>query len=71
MSALARYFASQGINVHGYDKTNSHVTDSLEEDGINVVFRDELDVIDANYDLIVYTPAIPNNNKLFNHFKSQ
>ena len=71
MSALARYFASQGINVHGYDKTNSNVTDSLGEDGIKVVFRYELDVIDADYDLIVYTPAIPNNNKLFNHFKSQ
>jgi UDP-N-acetylmuramate--alanine ligase len=71
MSALARYFASQNITVHGYDKTNSNVTDSLEEDGIKVVFKDELDIIDADYDLIIYTPAIPNSNKLLNHFKSQ
>ena len=34
MSALARYFNTQGIKVSGYDKTPTLLTDALIEEGI-------------------------------------
>jgi UDP-N-acetylmuramate--alanine ligase len=39
MSALARYFKKLGADVSGYDKTQTHLTDELEEEGIHVFLR--------------------------------
>jgi UDP-N-acetylmuramate--alanine ligase len=33
MSALARYFLSQGFIIAGYDRTESPLTDSLADEG--------------------------------------
>lgn len=71
MSAIARYFVSMGIAVSGYDKTSSALTKSLEEEGINILFEDDKTKIEDDYDLIVYTPAIPLSSELYNHFNSQ
>lgn len=63
MSALARYFLSQGKLVEGYDKTETDLTKKLVEEGIDIHYHDKaLDVINtfSHIDtLVVYTPAVP------------
>lgn len=77
MSALARYFHAQGYMVAGYDKTPSPLTAKLQEEGISVSVVDEVAAVDATYidckagAMVVYTPAIPKDNVLFNYFKDQ
>ncbi|WP_026839563.1 UDP-N-acetylmuramate--L-alanine ligase [Gillisia sp. JM1] len=73
MSALARYFNSLGKQVAGYDKTSTVLTRALEEEGIQVFYKDEIEVIPDNFrntenTLIVYTPAIPKDSKQHNYF---
>ncbi len=69
MSALARYFKSQGAEVSGYDKTQTHLTDELESEGIHVMFEDDVEKMPRELDLVVYTPAIPKDHKGFNFYK--
>lgn len=59
MSALARYFNTQGVFVSGYDKTPTPLTDDLQKEGIQIHFEDDLNQIDKEATVIVYTPAIP------------
>ncbi len=59
MSALARYFQSQGAMVSGYDKTPSPLTDKLQSEGMDIHFDDNPSKIPADLDLVVITPAIP------------
>jgi len=73
MSAIAHYFASNGKQVAGYDKTPSQVTKALEAKGIEIHFEDALDKIPISFfkkeeTLIVYTPAIPENHVELNYF---
>ena len=35
MSAIARYFNSRGIEVFGYDRTSTQLTQELENEGIS------------------------------------
>lgn len=69
MSALARYFKSLGADVSGYDKTPTALTGELEQEGIKVVFEDDLNLYPKDVDLVVYTPAIPKDHKGFNFYK--
>ena len=69
MSALARYFKSQGAEVSGYDKTQTHLTHELEAEGIHVIFEDDLEKMPKELDMVVYTPAIPKDHKGFNFYK--
>ncbi len=70
MSALARYFASQGIAVSGYDRTATDLTAALEKEGIAVHYTDDPDLLPSglNYSdsLIVYTPAVPSTHRELN-----
>ena len=73
MSAIARYFASNKKQVAGYDKTPSQITSDLEKLGVEVYFDDDLKKIPLpslkkEETLIVYTPAIPSNNKVLTYF---
>jgi len=73
MSALARYFKAIGKNVMGYDKTQTVLTNNLESEGINVIFDDVITEIPKKFSerdttLVVYTPAIPNSNKILKYF---
>lgn len=63
MSAIARYFKFKGLNVSGYDKTESELTDTLQRQGIDVHYEDNVDFIpkDVENTLVVYTPAIPHD----------
>ena len=69
MSALARYFNTQGVIVSGYDKTPTALTDSLMEEGIAIHFEDDLNQIDKEATVIVYTPAVPADHKELNFYR--
>jgi UDP-N-acetylmuramate--alanine ligase len=66
MSALARYFRLHGIDIYGYDKTPTSLTDELLAEGMSIHFEDEPAVIPGDIDLVIYTPAIP---KSLNEFR--
>jgi len=68
MSALARYFNEQEKKVFGYDRTKTILTETLESEGINIIYEETIDLIPANIDLVVYTPAISSKSKLFTCF---
>lgn len=59
MSALARYFNMNGVQVSGYDKTSTPLTRALEAEGISVHYEADKNAIPANADIVVYTPAVP------------
>ena len=69
MSALARYFNTQGVYVSGYDKTPTPLTDDLQKEGIQIHFDDDLNKIDKEATVIVYTPAIPAEHGELNYYK--
>ena len=62
MSALARYFHSQGKVVSGYDKTESDLTKELVADGIAVHYDDDVQQAPKDAGLVVYTPAVPKDH---------
>jgi UDP-N-acetylmuramate--alanine ligase len=73
MSALARYFKSQGKFVMGYDRTSTALTTELQMEGIDVHFDDNSMEIphivrlgDKSKILVVYTPAIPKDSRELN-----
>lgn len=73
MSAIARYFVSNGKKVAGYDKTPSQITADLEALGIEIHFEDGVQNIPISFlnkeeTLVVYTPAIPKDHAEFNYF---
>ena len=63
MSALARYFHSQGKQVGGYDKTETDLTKELVQEGIEVHYEEDLNMIPKDAELVVYTPAVPKDHK--------
>ena len=73
MSAIARYFAVNGKQVFGYDKTPSPITKKLEEIGVKIHFEDavkniDISCLDKKQTLVVYTPAIPSEHQELNYF---
>jgi len=75
MSAIARYFNSIGKYVCGYDLTPTELTETLEKEGIDIHYNDDIslipDKIKENKNvLVVYTPAIPTNHSELNYFKN-
>jgi len=68
MSALARFFQSKKKNVFGYDKTPSQLTDELMAEGMNIHFEENIQLLPENVDVVIYTPAIPANNKEYQWF---
>jgi UDP-N-acetylmuramate--alanine ligase len=77
MSALALYFRKGGYDIAGYDRTSGMITDNLGSDGCTISFNDSIDSIPDFYRaaenkgkvLIVYTPAIPAENKILSYFR--
>ena len=65
MSALARYYHSQGYVVAGYDRTPSPLTRQLENEGMAIHYEDKPDLLPALIDMVVYTPAVPRDLKEF------
>ena len=69
MSALARYFLSKKIIVSGYDKTPTPLTKQMEAEGISIHYEDNIALLDKDADAVVYTPAIPKDQKELNFYK--
>lgn len=73
MAALERYFLSLGKRVAGYDRTPSPLTEALSNEGVEMCFEDNIDLIPApmrNPDdtLVIYTPAVPPSNTIYRFF---
>jgi len=70
MSALARYFRSNGFDVAGYDKVKTDLCGELEKEGITIHYEDNIllipdkfkEVSDKENILIVITPAVPQDH---------
>lgn len=71
MSALARYFHTQGALVSGYDKTSTPLTRELEASGIGVHYNEDLTKVPQNAELVVYTPAIPKEHQELVYLQQQ
>ena len=71
MSALARYFNGRGVQVSGYDRTETELTCTLAAEGMSIHYTDDLSAIPAGVDLAVYTPAVPADLEELQHFRSQ
>jgi len=69
MSALARYFKSKGVEVSGYDKTETVLTKQLVKEGIKIHYEDNTEFIDKDVQLIVYTPAVPEDHRELNYYR--
>ncbi len=75
MSALARYFVSQNKMVSGYDRTQTELTDELQQLGVAIHYQDNIDAIENDFfnpsnTLIIYTPAIPESHGELNYFNA-
>ncbi|MBR5599671.1 MAG: UDP-N-acetylmuramate--L-alanine ligase [Bacteroidaceae bacterium] len=75
MSALVRYFLSEGKFVAGYDRTPSRLTENLIEEGAHLHFEENEELIPAECldpasTLVIYTPAIPAGHKEWNVFRN-
>ncbi len=63
MSALARYFLDRGSKVSGYDRVPSENISILEKEGAAVHFEEDINLLDKEAELVVYTPAVPQDHK--------
>ncbi len=68
MSAIARFFHEKGVKVSGYDKTVTPLTSQLESEGIEVLYKDEVEMIPKDVQLVVYTPAIPKDHQGYQYY---
>ena len=76
MSALVRYFLSEGKEVAGYDRTPTPLTCKLIEEGAQLHFDENVEMIpasclDKESTLVIYTPAIPAGHKELIYFREQ
>jgi UDP-N-acetylmuramate--alanine ligase len=68
MSAIARWFIQNRIPVAGYDKTESPLTKTLAEEGMNIHYEDDVRLIpqeileNREHCLFIFTPAIPKDH---------
>ncbi len=65
MSALARYFNQKGVDIYGYDLTETWLTKKLEAEGMNIHYEMNEDKIPKDIDGVIYTPAIPKDHAEF------
>src|SRR5680860_484128 len=75
MSALARYFKFTGMNVAGYDRTPTAITNALQAEGIDVHFEDDIRNIPKNWNpantLAIFTPALPDDHHELSWFREK
>jgi UDP-N-acetylmuramate--alanine ligase len=69
MSALARFFASQGKIISGYDRTHTPLCEELEREGMTIHYVENIELLPKEIDLIIYTPAIPKDHAEFVHLQ--
>ena len=75
MAALERYFLSKGMEVAGYDRTPTALTEELEREGVKISYDDSLEAIPGEFrtpsddTLVVYTPAVPADSAVMSFFR--
>ena len=69
MSALARFYHSLGYHISGYDLTSTELTQTLEQEGMEISYADEPESIKHSPEKVIYTPAIPSSNRIFQYFQ--
>ncbi len=78
MSALARYFHKNGKRVAGYDRSETQLTKELVREGMDIHYADDLnsvpfpmkDISQKDHTLVVYTPAVSSDHKVFSFFNA-
>lgn len=74
MSAIARYFLNKGYRVGGYDLTPSPLTKALENEGAEIHYEDDIDLVPEELrredTLVIYTPAIPKTHSELIYFQT-
>ncbi len=68
MSALAKYYLSRNATVSGYDKTVTPLTRQMQSEGIAIHYDDDLEQLDKDAQLVIYTPAVPKEHKEYNYY---
>ncbi|MEE9372477.1 MAG: UDP-N-acetylmuramate--L-alanine ligase [Saprospiraceae bacterium] len=71
MSALARYLLNKKIKIYGFDRIETKLTKKLVSEGMSIHYNDEVDLIPDDIDIVVYTPAIPDDNAQKKWFKNK
>lgn len=71
MSALARYYHSQGYTIAGYDRTPSPLTKQLEDEGMAIHYEDNPNLLPALIEIVIFTPAVPKDLKEFEALKQR
>ncbi|NGM60354.1 UDP-N-acetylmuramate--L-alanine ligase [Sphingobacterium sp. SGG-5] len=77
MSGLARYFHQLGCAVYGYDRTETELTAALVEEGMSIIYTDDVDRIPSDFvhpateNLIIFTPAVPKDLKIKQWFEQR
>ena len=74
MSAIVRYFLTNGYNVGGYDKTPTPLTERLIVEGAQIHYNESVESIpqcfkDKEKTLVVFTPAIPEEHEELQWFR--
>ncbi|MDP2586512.1 MAG: UDP-N-acetylmuramate--L-alanine ligase [Candidatus Komeilibacteria bacterium] len=62
VSAVAKIFLEQGKAVTGSDVSSSELTQNLEKRGVKIYYNHEASNLAEDVDLLVYSPAVPENN---------
>ncbi len=71
MSALARYYHRLGVKIYGYDRVKTLLTKALEHEGIHIHYTEDVYQLPNDIDLVVYTPAIPDDHKELVYLKEK
>ena len=76
MANLVRYFLSRGARVAGYDRTSTLLTSALQNEGAELIFSDDENLIpadmrDPKQTLVVYTPAVGDDNRILSYFRRE
>ena len=75
MSSIAKYLVANNFKVGGYDLTKTDITETLEKNGIEINYKDELNSIPSQFKnqdvIVIFTPAITTKNRQLGFFKSQ
>ncbi|MDR2621523.1 MAG: UDP-N-acetylmuramate--L-alanine ligase [Dysgonamonadaceae bacterium] len=74
MSTLARYFLAKGKKIAGYDRVESDLTRQLNQEGIEIHYEDNVDLIssafkDKTQTSVIWTPAVPNDHSELTFFR--
>lgn len=74
MANLERYAMAKGLEVAGYDRTPSDLTDALIAEGARIVFEDDPGLIPEEFlkreeTVVVRTPAVDDSNRILSRFR--